>query len=408
MSRTDVFPPQLYSTDGLYTTTSQSCTNPGNWGSISTTHSVNRDVDGAFSRVSQSTPGYFLRVQKGDLPQNAFSSTHSSDKHFHGEYSYEDVGFNGYFATRYSAQGYFPDSFCGPPSVILIPDYRQLNLQNEVKQKVLQKVKDQDVNLAVAWAERDQTLALLKGAFTKLSKAFIAASRGNFPKAAWELTGRKTNQTFRGTLAQNWLELQYGWLPLLSDIFGTVQTMQKHAKKEYILVRSRKRISETGDSSVPSLNGNAVDRTTSETVYEVSVRIKMKSRSVFLKTASELGLTNPALVVWEKVPFSFVVDWAIPIGSFLSQFDAGLGFYFETGSMTTWYSRQSTKYRFNNRVPTGYVRFHIAGSRKIHDLTVIRAGIDTWYDMMSLPYFKNPASLTHVLNALALLTQLKR
>jgi hypothetical protein len=29
-----------------------------------------------------------------------------------------------------------------------------------------------------------------------------------------------------------------------------------------------------------------------------------------------LGLTNPLNVAWELVPFSFVVDWFIPIGSF--------------------------------------------------------------------------------------------
>lgn len=29
------------------------------------------------------------------------------------------------------------------------------------------------------------------------------------------------------------------------------------------------------------------------------------------------GLTDPASIVWERIPYSFVVDWFLPIGNFL-------------------------------------------------------------------------------------------
>lgn len=37
-----------------------------------------------------------------------------------------------------------------------------------------------------------------------------------------------------------------------------------------------------------------------------------------LLLASRLGLTNPASIAWELVPFSFVVDWFGTVGEFLA------------------------------------------------------------------------------------------
>jgi hypothetical protein len=38
-----------------------------------------------------------------------------------------------------------------------------------------------------------------------------------------------------------------------------------------------------------------------------------------------MGLTNPAVVAWELVPFSFVVDWFVNVSEFLGQFDEFIG-----------------------------------------------------------------------------------
>jgi hypothetical protein len=37
------------------------------------------------------------------------------------------------------------------------------------------------------------------------------------------------------------------------------------------------------------------------------------------------GLLNPALLYWELMPYSFVVDWFIPVGDVLASLTAGLG-----------------------------------------------------------------------------------
>lgn len=405
MSNTDIYPPQVFSTSGPYTVRTNSRTYPtGPWGTESVSTTTNQDTVGARSRLSQATSGFVDKSNFGALPDNAFTFTQSLSRNFNGVYRFQDKGFGGYFASRRDAEGTFPAAFCTVPSTYSFPPGRTSNLLNEVKQKVLQKVKDQDVNVAVMWAERGETIGMLTSAVKRLGKAYNLARRGNFAASAQALLGDNPRRSPRHTLANNWLELQYGWLPLMSDIYGLCETMQKQGRHgEYVVVRSRKKIQE--DSWEIVQNGDFTDSIHRVSTFEASCRVKMKSNSTFLQTASELGLTNPLFVAWEKVPFSFVVDWAIPIGSFLSQFDAGLGWTLSSGSITSWLKQEATTVRSVESVPSNYDYFVCDGLCFYESISVIRVPIVDWVDMISIPYVKDPASLVHLANALALLTQ---
>lgn len=64
------------------------------------------------------------------------------------------------------------------------------------------------------------------------------------------------------------------------------------------------------------------------------VRLDMTPNVQFLSALGSLGLTNPLDVAWEVLPFSFVVDWFIPIGNWLNVLDAMHGYRFRAGSWT--------------------------------------------------------------------------
>lgn len=55
------------------------------------------------------------------------------------------------------------------------------------------------------------------------------------------------------------------------------------------------------------------------------VAAEVRITNPFAHTVDSIGVLNPALVLWEKVPFSFVVDWVLPIGSWLQQLPPLLG-----------------------------------------------------------------------------------
>lgn len=77
----------------------------------------------------------------------------------------------------------------------------------------------------------------------------------------------------------------------------------------------------------------------SEVEHRAQIRLDFAHTSPSLSTAQQLGLTNPAQLAWELVPFSFVVDWFIPVGDFFAQLDATLGWSYRGGT----YSEKSVR-----------------------------------------------------------------
>jgi hypothetical protein len=66
-----------------------------------------------------------------------------------------------------------------------------------------------------------------------------------------------------------------------------------------------------------------------------SGKIDFQIENPLTNTLSSLGLTNPLNVAWELVPFSFVVDWFIPIGDFFNGLIPPQGISNVSGSLTT-------------------------------------------------------------------------
>lgn len=73
---------------------------------------------------------------------------------------------------------------------------------------------------------------------------------------------------------------------------------------------------------------------TGDQTHVVKVGIKAYVSDATLAQIGSHGLTNPAALAWELFPLSFVIDWFIPIGSFLDGLSTSLGMEFRDGYMT--------------------------------------------------------------------------
>lgn len=418
MSKTDINPPRSFSTDGKYTDTLQGYfTYFDTWfppNTYSGSYPLSKGTEG---RRGQSTPGYALAAEKGDLPQNSFTYSKTEITYFNGFLSYERTK-----ESRRKLVGTQPPNFMTIPLLLSISSGRRLNLDNKVKQKVLERVNESSVNLAVALAEGNQSLDMIVSMMTRLSKAYSAARSGNFKQAAAALgvklrgPGASGRNPFASgqvdAIARGWLELQYGWLPLLSDIQGAVEDYHKQfrERQEYVTFKYKSQVIEQDSFSETTGQWKEFLDVTSRTAQlDTSCIVKMRrTENASLRRLSELGFTNPAMVVWEKVPFSFLIDYLVPIGTYLSQFDATVGWSFQGASITNFYRSTATKTR-NYSGASGFTYFNVSGECKQSEITCTRTPLAGIAQLISpIPYVRDDTSVKKILNVLALLQTSKR
>jgi len=285
-------------------------------------------------------------------------------------------------------------------------------LGNSAVIKALGKLKDQKINLAVAFAERTETAELLVGALSGLAKAARSLSRGNMKGVARGLGLLGSPKAPTGSnFHQKWLELQYGWQPLYNDVYGAVSALhaadQNDAKRYVVAVKGKvEKTSTIYRNSYPLSSGNFAhshSQATIRTFEGAFVRLDYYLDNPFLASLAQLGITNPAEVVWERVPFSFVVDWFIPIGNYLSSMDAALGYLFRGGSLTQIYRQQLNGGIYPMKDGSGYSGISSQGIVNSRSVRLNRT-VYTTSPLPRVPAFKNPfpQGSTHIANAIAL------
>jgi hypothetical protein len=178
--------------------------------------------------------------------------------------------------------------------------------------KLLTKIKGHEFNLGVETGQLRQTTGLLTSNLGKLGRAALALRRGDFSTAARQLgsSPRSTRLKSRD-VSGRWLELQYGWLPLLSSSY--------EAMKAYEAITSGPRTHVYRTSAVEERLYNL----STSANYSARTKVKVGRKLQYemyeeLTVSRQLGLEDPLSIVWELTPWSFVIDWFLPFGSYLS------------------------------------------------------------------------------------------
>lgn len=123
------------------------------------------------------------------------------------------------------------------------------------------------------------------------------------------------------------LEWRYGIAPLMQDIASAIEVLQEDFKPVYVKATSGRASSEK--PACPYGGAPVVSVT-----ERVTIKGTMKITNPLLYLANKLGFVNPASVVWEAIPFSFLLDWFLPIGNFLQNFTDFVGVELVDGSIT--------------------------------------------------------------------------
>lgn len=176
--------------------------------------------------------------------------------------------------------------------------------------KLREKVAGSDFNMGVFLGEGREALKMITDSATRIYRAYGKVRKFDIAGAAAALATKKPKSVHK-TAAGNWLELQYGWLPLIKDAQGAAEFLAKSLNFPMVQtykVTRRKPISVSPIAGTKFLSFSGRGDT----------RVQLIARLSEVDTVKLVGLTDPASVVWELTPFSFVADWFIPIGNYLA------------------------------------------------------------------------------------------
>lgn len=273
-----------------------------------------------------------------------------------------------------------------------------------------------DANLAQDFAQIGQTVELIAGTAKRLTRSLHALRRGNLTEAA-DVLFRSARHTYRRggklakskSLAENWLELQYGWKPLLNDVYGTMKSLSSLQEKGDRVQRTKASGTKKREvvTKIPSWSkstefvGEQIIR--SRTTCKITIYWKIDDHlKAFL---AQTGFTNPVNLAWEIIPFSFLFDWFLPIGPYLETLSSWHGLAFVEGVQVL-FTKQTTDSVVDKTFFTGANpgSFRVDKSRYHDEWIILNRSKLTSFPSSRLPSFKHGLkSVDHALNALALL-----
>lgn len=313
---------------------------------------------------------------------------------------------SGGYRRMQHTDGSYWQSGVGPPEAVL----PSANMINESVVKALNKLKRQDIHLGNFFVEADKTIEMVTGAVKTITYQ-VKRFRGSNPAfwravAKWETGNLKRSDWCK--IPSSWLALQYGWLPLLSDVWGGIHHLTALSREDVPLISVDAYVKDRVEvQTFPvSINGGSKATTTWECKRKTSCALTYVPENWDLAELSSLGLANPLEWAWERMPYSFVVDWFLPIGNWLGALTGDLGFTFFTGSQSS-----KVEMRPKSSRVTSYAQFfgqEVRGNIPAPEYKGFgRKFVRTCYASTPVPgvYIKNPLSAVHLANAMSLLVQ---
>lgn len=219
------------------------------------------------------------------------------------------------------------------------------NLEARARSEIIVKARRNKMSLGESIAEAPKTIRMVAETAILLYGAYHYLRQGNLQKSL-EMLGVRHLRDRRGRVVQRasnweskWLALRYGWMPLVYDIYNGVELVNKGFEDPSGTFTVQRNVKEHLPffGHLWNLNDNPWQEVKVDHVTLCDVRYKYRLR-VADKTSSyltSLGLDNPLYVAWQLVPYSFVLDWMLPVSDWLHALSGPLSLTFVDGFRST-------------------------------------------------------------------------
>lgn len=182
----------------------------------------------------------------------------------------------------------------------------------------LYKTIGEKASLALTLMDRKKSCDMIAARAMQIVSLVRKAKMGKLPKPSKRASKRAPTNA-----ASAWLEYTFGWVPLIQDIGSAVEVMQSSPPVDRVRGRANVSFPVSFDQTSGGLYPGSRMNGTASGGVSLSCQVIVTNPDLYL--ANQLGFVNPAFVAWDAIPFSFVIDWFLPVGKFLSQFTNEVG-----------------------------------------------------------------------------------
>lgn len=209
--------------------------------------------------------------------------------------------------------------------------------QNRSYAKLVDKVHGVRAEMGTTLVESRKAVDMIAKRALWLGKAYKQLRKGNFRGFINTLgmeakpKHRRTRWTRPKDASGLWLEYWMGWAPTIGDIHNATKVIMRgpRGSRPYpVWAGARESVNfRFRDQGGEFYTWTGIARVHNGCMVEVT--------NENLALLGELGMLNPAVIAWNVVPFSFMVDWFGNIGSVLSSYTDFMGYKLTR----TWTSR---------------------------------------------------------------------
>lgn len=285
-------------------------------------------------KISFSTPGFKSLVTLGKkLPPHPHDFIEHTNCRYSRFFAYGNWVQNNaiYYGSDAFVLGLYPYSRLPTGN----PDLSSL-MQN-VENALNRKLNSRPIDLGIAFRERGETAEFVANSISRTLNVLNALKGRRYGDAVNQLFRGKKSATFqyrdrRGKVrtarrpikipsialepAEAYMAISWGFQPLLSDVLGAFEKLEQERPERIKLSATLK----SKGHDVYDMPGTDTQPSWSHEMWfngQVRGTFSADVGNSFTNSLHSLGITNPVATIYKTLPLSFVLDWFLPIGSWL-------------------------------------------------------------------------------------------
>jgi hypothetical protein len=227
-------------------------------------------------------------------------------------------------------------------------------------------VAEPDLQGLVSLAELKKTIAMLRRPFMGL-RNYLDQFRPDWSGGSSNKRKKRSPKAQAEAVAQQWLEYRYGIIPLMMDIEGVLKALRPRTNKRFTSRAQRVLPTFTTTIDTPASSFYLHDLRTKIT-EDVTIRAGVYYEH--FGTMDErfgMSISDIPSAMWELIPYSFVVDWFLNIGSYIDAMTPRAG----SRDLAAWYTVKRI-----HKIERSMINFRLPSSMSDYNLTTSPSGSD--------------------------------